>query len=109
MRRHKNETRPSSVRQAGDVINSVDVCRKLFDQYDLDGTGKLDLPELRNVIRKELRLPNKVHAEDQLTEMYIHMESDNDGQISADEFSAYVTFQISQTFFSCDGLYFFLC
>ena len=38
MRRHKNETRPSSVRQAGDVINSVDVCRKLFDQYDLDAT-----------------------------------------------------------------------
>ncbi|ACO66830.1 predicted protein, partial [Micromonas commoda] len=58
--------------------------RELFAQFDQDGSGTIDIMELRQVMR---------HPKDQLTEEEIdafaaEMDKDGDGEISYDEFIA---------------------
>lgn len=91
MRRHKNDTRPSAVATAGEgPTELVAAYKKMFDKYDVDHSGRLDCRELRNVCRNELRLPNKVLSEEEITEMWTHIDTENDGDIELDEFAAFV-------------------
>ena len=84
MKRHKNDTRPSSVKSAGtDFLTLQDACLKVFNKYDVDNSGSLTHIELRNVVREELRLSNRIIPEDELKEMFLHMGGEGDGQARA--------------------------
>jgi len=79
-----------------DVGSKPDPRRELFAQFDQDGSGTIDIMELRQVMRHpKVRAAFKLSGDgkDQLSEAEIdafanEMDKDGDGEISYDEFIA---------------------
>ena len=56
---------------------------KMFNEYDKDGTGRIDFDEMHEVIRKELSIPRSKLSEDEYRFLWDHLDPGDDGFIEA--------------------------
>ena len=56
---------------------------KMFNEYDKDGTGRIDFDEMHEVIRKELSIPRSKLSEDEYRFLWDHLDQGDDGFIEA--------------------------
>ena len=56
---------------------------KMFNQYDVDGTGRIDFDEMHEVIRKELGISRAKLSEDEYRFLWEHLDQGDDGFIEA--------------------------
>ena len=68
------------------IQKSKTALRTLFYQMDLDGSGKIDIEELRTGLEALNILLAHPLTEDQIKTLHQHIDKDNDGLISYDEF-----------------------
>jgi Ca2+-binding EF-hand superfamily protein len=59
--------------------------RELFDAYDVDGSGELDQTELQRAIRRDLCIPQHDLSDLDLARLFVQIDRDKSGTISADE------------------------
>ena len=57
----------------------------LFQAYDLDGNGELDLDELSRAVRRDLKIPEHDLSTPDLARLFCMIDADDSGTISAEE------------------------
>ena len=57
----------------------------LFQAYDLDGNGELDLEELSRAVRRDLKIPEHELSAPDLARLFRMIDADGSGTISAEE------------------------
>lgn len=63
---------------------------KLFDEYDTDGNGELELEEFTAVVRLELGIPKYKLSDDELALLFHLVDKDNSGSIECHELKEFI-------------------
>ena len=80
MERVRSKFRASSYKQGGQDWTA------LFRHYDRDNSGGLDFDEFRRACRKDARIRKADVSDEELTEMFEHVDGDGGGTIGLAEF-----------------------
>lgn len=62
----------------------------VFSRFDKDGTGRLEDTEVRQAVRRTLRIPPSVITDAELTSLCYMLDADNDGTVSISELINFV-------------------
>lgn len=81
----KRRLRAATRRHLASSDNAVDGWEALFRSYDSDGNGELDEEELRRAVRRDLQIPEHELSDGDLRRLFVKIDADNSGAISADE------------------------
>jgi len=73
--------------------------KKLFDKYDKDKSSTLSAPELRRLLRFELRITAAQLSDDDIRSLVTALDDDGTGSVSIDELSDFIE-RGTATFFS---------
>mmetsp|Transcript_12560 Transcript_12560/g.24548 ORF Transcript_12560/g.24548 Transcript_12560/m.24548 type:complete len:388 (+) Transcript_12560:72-1235(+) len=68
----------------------VERWKGLFKKYDVDGSGNLDKGHIKQMVRRDLRITEKLISDDQLQRVCVLMDLDGDGSIDFDAFMEFV-------------------
>lgn len=88
------EEEAEAKRVANLLAEHFDTVREIFEAFDLDKNGVIDLEEMQTVIRKEICAPLK---KSEIRDMYKELDADGDGSIDFDEFHRWYVLNILDT------------
>jgi len=63
---------------------------KAFRKYDADNSGLLSIDEIRKMVRKDLRMGDQLIPDEQLQQLFSHIDADSNKKIDWYEFTTYV-------------------
>ena len=63
----------------------------IFDKYDDDGSGELDIEEFRQCVRHECKLTQEECSDDDVVELFCIVDADESGAIDATELRTFLT------------------
>ena len=63
----------------------------IFDKYDDDGSGELDIDEFRQCVRHECKLTQEECSDDDVVELFCIVDADESGAIDATELRTFLT------------------
>ena len=61
--------------------------QSLFDSYDRDGTGGLDMDEFIQVVRKDAEIPEQKFSDTEVRHLFSTIDTDGNGTIKVEEFT----------------------
>merc|ERR1712190_393578 len=73
-----------------DKARAVGSFSKLFSFFDRDGSGRLEVKEFFNLIRRDLGLSLRLVPDSAVIAVFSDVDSDHDGSIDLDEFLSWV-------------------
>ncbi|XP_028397733.1 WD repeat-containing protein 64-like [Dendronephthya gigantea] len=76
------------------TLEQLNKMRKAFEEGDVDNSGTLDLEEFKVIFQQFLGLKGK--SEDQVTELFMKIDSSSDGEINWDEFCTYMQLEYAE-------------
>jgi Ca2+-binding EF-hand superfamily protein len=85
----KRKMRAASYRDGGQNWD------KLFQQYDRDGSGELDLEEFTRAIRRDAGVTRAIFSDDDLDRLFKRIDVDSSGEINAEEFAQFIAWKPS--------------
>ena len=62
----------------------------LFELYDDDGSGEIDLEEFTGAVRKDMRLPQQVITDEELRDLFAQADADGAGSLDSAEFADWI-------------------
>ena len=62
----------------------------IFKRFDADHSGTLDFKELKNLVRKILKVPPRTISNDELTALFMYLDEDGGGRIDQEEMAAFL-------------------
>ena len=63
---------------------------KMFAKIDEDGSGRIQFPEIEEMVRKMLALPKAAISDEQLAAVWLALDDDGSGFITAKEFGPFM-------------------
>ena len=63
---------------------------KMFGKIDDDGSGRIQFPEIEEMVRKMLALPKEAISDEQLAAVWLALDDDGSGFITAKEFGPFM-------------------
>ena len=64
--------------------------QKLFEAYDDDGSGEIDLAEFRIAVRSDMGIPESIVTDEELRDLFAEADADGTGSLDAQEFSEWI-------------------
>eukprot|EP01043_Picozoa_sp_COSAG02_P010326 COSAG02_NODE_361_length_23829_cov_82.704509_4_plen_1094_part_00 len=96
----KNKFRAASERTASDLGWQV-----IFDRYDDDNSGELDVQEFTNAVRTECELDEEAVSDDEIKELFGVIDTDQGGGIDAGELMELLEADLDQAAITFGGFY----
>lgn len=63
----------------------------LFNYYDMDGDGAIEVDEFRVILRRDLLMRADVVSDEGIAEVFAGIDENGGGDVDADEFAIWVT------------------
>ena len=79
------------VQQASNAVAMETGWTKLFETYDRDGQGSLDLQEFTAILREDCKIDEKVIPDEHLAQLLKEVDTDGTGDIDAHEFQKFLS------------------
>jgi Ca2+-binding EF-hand superfamily protein len=92
-------------RQASAAICEEIGWKCIFDKYDADGSGELELDEFTTAVREECDLPSTVVSDDEVSEIFGVIDADQSGSIDSKELRALLKADLGATALTFGAFY----
>jgi len=74
------------------LAGKLEEVNTVFQKHDIDGSGSIDIKEMRNVLMSELNIVVSIQEAEMLSTRF---DTDNDGKISLDEFNRFMSSELA--------------
>ena len=81
------------IRASAYSYGGIDVV-KLFQHYDRDNSGELDMDEFLSALRRDAKVPRGSVPDEQLREVFYRVDTDNSGTVDTQEFVEWLQVEI---------------
>ena len=81
------------IRASAYSYGGIDVV-KLFQHYDRDNSGELDMDEFLSALRRDAKVPRGSVPDEQLRDVFYRVDADNSGTVDTQEFAEWLQLEI---------------
>merc|ERR1719199_1164088 len=64
--------------------------KAIFSKYDLDNTGTLFLSDVKRMVRRDLKIADRLVTDQQISTLFHAIDEDGNGQVDFHEFLSFV-------------------